>query len=89
MAVVENIHGHEVLKLIASFRKPLSKRELFDEVARRYGPEAHFCTCSASGMTIEELYGFLAERGKLVERDETVSADIGKMCSGDSNDHNH
>ena len=60
-------HGHDVLELVAASASPLSRDELLDEIARRFGADATFFTCKAEGLTARELLIFFLTRGKLAE----------------------
>jgi probable metal-binding protein len=67
-------------------RMMLESAQAYDEdrleaaIHARFGPEARFCTCSASGMTARELIAFLAARGKFVPAPEGFSTDPSKVC---------
>ena len=58
------IHGHEVLDLIRASERPFTTTSLATAIVERFGPDARFYTCSASGLTAEELIIFFAQRGK-------------------------
>ena len=73
-----NVHGHAVLELLVE--KALSRGELDAELTRRFGAEVRFCTCSAEGMTREELLGMLIGKGKIVEVDGVLTADPARIC---------
>lgn len=81
MNTTENVHGHEVLRLVHESATPLTRTELETELTRRYGPEARFCTCSAGDMTRDELLGFLLSRGKLVEHQGRLATDASRICN--------
>lgn len=88
MPSTSEIHGHEIIRLVNGAKPPLTRAQLLDEAQRRFGQEARFCTCSAQGMTLEQLLTFLASRGKVVEQGGRMVADIGQICSGED-DHHH
>ena len=77
----EPIHGHDVLDFMISSGESYTRATLADAIRKRFGAEAQFHTCSASGMTAEELIEFLAQRGKFTgtEADFTVAAD--RICA--------
>ncbi len=77
----ENIHGHEVLRLVHEAAIPPTRAEIETELTRRYGAEARFCTCSAADMTRDELLGFLLSRGKLVEHQGRLATDPSRICN--------
>ncbi len=75
-----SIHGHEVLRLIAAARPPLTRDDLRRQVAERFGSDARFHTCSGENLTLDELLEFLHHRGKVVEQGGFLRTDIGLMC---------
>jgi probable metal-binding protein len=83
MIGTEQVHGHEVLRLLHAAEAPLTRTQLAAEVRRRFGADARFRTCSAGGMTLDELLAFLVARGKVVEREGVLAADISQMCGDD------
>jgi probable metal-binding protein len=87
MNTTENIHGHEVLRLVHNAPKALTRAELESEITRRFGAEARFCTCSAADMTRDELLGFLLAKGKIVERHGRLATDPSRIC--DHGEHHH
>ena len=80
MTTTENIHGHEILRLVSQTHPPLTRVALLQAAENRFGVAARFCTCSAADMTLPELLEFLLSRGKLVERDGCLYADLDRMC---------
>ncbi|HEY3321984.1 MAG TPA: YecH family metal-binding protein [Planctomycetota bacterium] len=88
MSTAANIHGHNILRLVHK-SGALSRTALRGEVERQFGKEARFCTCSTENMTIDELVGFLLERGKLIETGGKLQADISQMCGDDEHGHDH
>lgn len=75
-----DIHGHEVMRMMLDSNQPYDEASLEAAIIDRFGSEARFCTCSASGMTAKQLIAFLAERGKFVPSGEGFSTDAGKIC---------
>ena len=86
-----SIHGHEIIHLIYSVESsnPFTPAELAAEVARRFGTEARFHTCSPGSMTIEELVAFLLSRGKVVLREGRLYTDFSKVCGHGDDHHEH
>jgi probable metal-binding protein len=80
MNTVENVHGHEVLRLVSEAAVPPTRGELEAEIGRRFGAEARFCTCATADMTCGELLGFLLARGKLVEHEGRLATDRARIC---------
>lgn len=61
----QEIHGHDIIDLVASYPQGISTAALETEVDRRFGEGTRFHTCSAEGMTLDDLLGFLASRDKV------------------------
>ena len=80
MEPATEIHGHEVMKMMLEADKPFDETSLEAAIIDRFGSEARFCTCSANGMTAQELIAFLAARGKFVPSGEGFSTQADKIC---------
>jgi len=89
MATSTSIHGHDVIHLINDAAPPLTRTALVAEVAARYGVEPRFHTCSAGGMTLDDLLAFLLSRDKVVERDGRLYVNFGEVCGGEGHGHSH
>jgi probable metal-binding protein len=81
--MAESIHGHEVMEMILAADAPLSRGELEEAVAARFGEAARFHTCSAESMTLDELLQFLNGRGKVLEVNGFLETSRGQICSHD------
>ena len=68
----EQIHGHEIIELVAKFPEGIAAATLADIAAHEFGPGARFFTCSAENMSLPELLAFLSERDKVQIRDSLV-----------------
>ena len=68
----EQIHGHEIIELVAKCPEGIATGTLTDIVAGEYGTGARFFTCSAGNMSLPELLAFLGERDKVQFRDGLV-----------------
>ena len=79
---MNNVHGHEVLRMVGEASEAMTRGELEAEMVRRFGEGARYCTCAASDMTREELLGFLLARGKLVEREGRLGIERARICEG-------
>ena len=77
----ESFHGHEVMRMIASAPNPYSRQQLSDAVEAEFGQNARFHTCSAQGMTLDELLQFLSERGKLTEANGRLNVARENICN--------
>ena len=80
--MTNNVHGHEILEMIHRAEPAMTRAGVAAEVGRRWGKEARFYTCSAEGMTLDELLAFLLERGKVVEQAGWLATDMSKLCGG-------
>ena len=78
--MTDSVHGHEVLEMVLGAPKPPTLETLEAQVRARFGADARFHTCSASGLTFAELIDFLQLRGKLVPAGDGVAADRGQIC---------
>lgn len=61
--------------------RALTREELLDEVAHRFGSDARFHTCVSDNLSAPELIEFLESRGKLVCQGAGITSD-GQPCSG-------
>ena len=68
----EQIHGHEIMALVAKYPEGIAVSALADIVAHEFGAGAKFFTCSAENMSLPELLAFLAERDKVQLSDNLV-----------------
>jgi len=73
-----SIHGHEILHHLLDHEP--TPEALKEHVEKTYGTEATFHTCSAEGMSLEELMAFLGERGKIALVKGRLVADPEKIC---------
>ena len=79
--ISEDIHGHEVLRLVGSADVPFTRMTLVDHVLRTWGANARFHTCSSSNLGIDDLLDFLMSRGKIVVNERGhLSIDQGQIC---------
>ena len=68
----EQIHGHEIIELVAKYPEGIATGRLADIVAGEFGTGARFLTCSAENMSLPDLLTFLGERDKVQLRDGLV-----------------
>jgi len=61
----EQIHGHEIMALVAKYPEGIATGTLTDKVAQEFGADARFFTCSAENLSLQELVTFLGERDKV------------------------
>jgi len=77
------IHGHEIMELVGKYPEGISVATLTDIVAHEFGTDARFFTCSAAGMTLQELLTILVERDKFQLRDNLVFPGGSPACNHD------
>lgn len=80
----QNIHGHEILERIVSAGGSLSLSALRSAAQAAHGADASYFTCSAHGMSFDELMGFLVRRNKIAISNDTVTVFVEALCR-DSN----
>ena len=68
----EQIHGHDIMALVAKYPEGIATGALTDIVAGEFGTGARFFTCSEENMSLPELLAFLGERDKVQLRDGLV-----------------
>lgn len=76
----EQIHGHEVMKMMIDAGKVYTKDTLRAAMAERFGAQARFYTCSAENMAADELIAFLAARGKFLDEGDGFKTEPGRIC---------
>jgi probable metal-binding protein len=77
---MNEIHGHEVLNMMLASGRTYTKASLVEAIEAKFGAEARFHTCSASGMTAEQLVAFLDAKGKLVPQVDGFRTSANLMC---------
>ena len=78
---MEQIHGHEVINLIAAANRPMSRDEIIGEANLQFGSGARYFTCSAEGMDAAGLVDFLVARGKIEESAAGWSLRAASVCN--------
>lgn len=84
-----SIHGHEVMQFMIDQGGGFTRAGLLDAIARHFGAEARFHTCSAEDMNAVQLIDFLASRGKFVEGANGFNTQADKLCSHGDGPHVH
>ena len=74
------IHGHDVLDLMIASGAPYTRATLAVAIREKFGPDARFHTCSAEGMSAEQLIEFLAARGKFIGDDTGFTVATERVC---------
>lgn len=76
----EQVHGHEVMKMMIDDGRVYTRSTLRAAITARFGEEARFYTCSAQGMTANELVTFLEGRGKFIPEGEGFRTESDRIC---------
>jgi probable metal-binding protein len=74
------IHGHDVLDFMIASGATFTRGSLADAIRAKFGPDARFHTCSADGMSAEELIEFLAARGKFRGDETGFTVAVENVC---------
>ena len=72
-------HGHEVLDMMRG--NSYTEESLLKAIIDRFGPDEMFYTCSAEGMSAQELITFLKAKGKFMPLGEGFTMDPEKRCN--------
>ena len=68
--MLEQIHGHEVMKMMLAKGCSFTRETLTDAVVEEFGEDARFYSCSQKDMTVSELIDFLQSREKFIGKDD-------------------
>ncbi len=77
---MNQIHGHEVIHMILASGKTYTRESLLEDIARNFGAEARFFTCSAENLTPAQLIDFLEAKGKFVSQNGGFTTSPDLMC---------
>jgi probable metal-binding protein len=80
----EEVHGHEVLEQLVAAGGTLPVLALRDAATRAFGDKAKYYTCSAHGMTFDDLLGFLTQRNKVGIAGGLVTVFPENLCRKDT-----
>ena len=78
--MLTDVHGHDVIAMIRDSRQAYTRESLITAINARFGADARFHTCSASGMDAAELVQLLAARGKLMLVDGGFTVNPDRVC---------
>ena len=78
---MEERHAHEVMEMMMAAGKAYSRASLVEDIQASFGHETRFYSCSASGMSPEELIDFLESRGKLSGPPDAFRFDPAGRCN--------
>lgn len=76
-----DIHAHDVMHMMLESDEAFSRESLARAIAERFGANATFCSCSASGMDVQAVIDFLESRGKFVPMESGFSTAPDKICN--------
>jgi len=76
-----SVHGHQVMELMLTLGKAISKEDLKLLMHEQFGENACYHTCSASEMTAEELIAFLDKKGKFTESEQGIETAANRICN--------
>jgi probable metal-binding protein len=83
LSMHQSFHGHDLLRLVTGSPVPLSEPELRELARQHFGESPRFHTCSQSNMTLDDLLGFLLDRGKLRRENGLVAVSQDRICGND------
>ena len=75
------IHAHEVMQMMLEKDDGFSRASLTQAITERFGADARFYSCSASGMSVPAVIAFLESRGKFVAREDGFNTSPDKICN--------
>ena len=76
-----DIHAHEIMHMMLEHREGFSRESLAQAITERFGADARFYSCSASGMDVPAVIAFLESRGKFVARADGFNTAPDKICN--------
>jgi probable metal-binding protein len=76
----EQVHGHEVMRMMIDDGRVHTKATLRAAIAERFGEGTKFYTCSAENMTADELVAFLESRSKFIHEGKGFRTELDRMC---------
>jgi len=79
-SLLPEIHGHDVMTMMLESGLTYTPESLTTAIVAKFGASARFFTCSANGMTPEQLIVFLEERGKFAPDAGGLRLDPERMC---------
>ncbi|CAM3632278.1 YecH family metal-binding protein [Parendozoicomonas haliclonae] len=80
--MARTVHGRKVLMMVLESGRHWPRAELVQEMADKFGADSTFHTCSVQALSANDLIDLFVGKGKMVESDEGLFIDAGKMCSG-------
>ncbi|WP_299789787.1 YecH family metal-binding protein [uncultured Shewanella sp.] len=77
----KSVHGHQVMELMLTLGRAISKEELKGLMHERFGEDTCYHTCSASEMSAAELIEFLDKKGKFIESQQGIETAADRICN--------
>ena len=77
----ESVHGHQVMELMLTLGKAITKEELKVLMHQHFGESVRYHTCSASEMNADALIELLAKKGKFIESAAGIETAANRICS--------
>ncbi|MDI1337734.1 MAG: YecH family protein [Lacunisphaera sp.] len=74
------IHGHDVLDLMTASGESFTRAKLASAMDAKFGPAAHYNTCSVANLTASELIDFFIARGKFQGNESGFSINPERVC---------
>lgn len=65
-------HIHEVIELLYTSEKDYTVKDLYDELRKKFGKDAHFTTCADNLFPIQEVVPFLLSKKKIRISENTI-----------------
>jgi probable metal-binding protein len=81
---MKQVHGHELIGLIAKAEKALTLDEIKELAETKLGKDVSYNTCSQQAMDTDEMISFLVNRRKVVKHNGGYVVNTGEVC-----DHDH
>jgi probable metal-binding protein len=78
---MNTIHGHEVMHMMVNSGESYTRESLRSAIHQQFGEETRFFTCSAQGMTADELILFLENKGKFHPVDGGFTTAPDRICN--------
>lgn len=76
----DSVHGHAVMEFMLEHGGSFTRESLAQAVVAHFGADTRFHTCSAEGMSAEQLIDLLAAKGKFIETDDGFNTHPGRIC---------
>lgn len=77
---MEQIHGHQVMQMIVKEGLSHTRASLVSKIEETFGSATRFRTCSAEGMTAEEMVMLFEQKGKFSSEDYKMDPAAGHQC---------